>query len=658
MPQALFIIQIIVFIFVCLSCFTIPGTALLKKSPFKFSLWTKIILSTVLGWIIFTLLGYILLILNLKIFILLVYAIIIFVSLKALRPSKLTIKRPNKLTLFLIPVFVTGVIMQLLIISPSGLEVNGDLLFWSSHAHDGSWHIALMNQMEKGWPIQNPAFAGERLVNYHFFSDIAPMYFNYLLKLPSLDLYFRFFPLFYSVIFGSLAFLFGRKLTGSFWGGFWSFIFADFAGSFGYILTFLKDRTIGGESIFWSSQPQSTIGNPPQISALILLLAFFYFFSIYLEKRSKVIFLSLLLIGGTLITFKVYAGIALLGGLGVCGLWQTIRERKFGLLFLFTGSAALSAILFFPNTAKSTSLLVFEPWWYIRTLVVAPDRLDKIEWELRRQTYIAENNLKRVIQLELQAFLIFFFGNLGMRFLGLTLLPKYLKSFFSNYLNQLLLSIILISFLFPMLFIQKGDTAGTSQFFQYYLLVFGLLGTQAILLLGAKIKPQLPKIIFGFLIILIAVPTQIGLLANFYQRGRPLATVYSHEREALLFLKNNTPENSIILTPLFNRYLKSDSPTPPIYGWSDSVYVAAFSERSVYLADEEQVANLGYRYQDRKNLEEQIFATKDPIVFDTLIKKSGANYLYFPTVQKPEIDLKDTNLKLIFSNNTAQIWKI
>lgn len=658
MQQASLIIQLIAFLLLWLTLFTIPGTVLLKKAPFKFLIWEKIILGTVLGWVIFTLLGYILLVLNLKILILAFCAVAVFLSLGVIRLYKgVVLKWPSKLSLFFIPIFIIGVMMQLLIISPSGLEINGSILFWSSHAHDGSWHIALMNEMEKGWPILNPAFAEERLVNYHFFSDIAPMYFNYLFKLPSLDLYFRFFPLFYSVIFASLSFLVGRRLTGSFWGGIWSFIFADFAGSFGYVLTFLKDRTIGGESIFWSSQPQSTIGNPPQISALILFLAFFYFFSIYLEKRSKTVFLSLFLIGGTLMTFKVYGGIALLGSLAVCGLWQIIKERRIEFFLLFVCSAALSAVLFFPNTAKLSSLLVFEPWWYIRTLVVAPDRLGKIEWELRRQTYIAENNFKRVIQLELQAFLIFFFGNLGMRFLGLALLPKYLKSFFSNYLNQLLLSVILISFLFPMLFIQKGDTAGTSQFFQYYLLVFGFLGAQAILRLGAKVKPQLPKIIFGFLIILIAIPTQIGLLANFYQRS-PLAKIDSNEQEALSFLKNNTPGNSVILTPLFNKYLRLNTPTPPIWGWSDSAYVAAFSERSVYLADEEQIANLGYKYQSRKNLEEKIFTTKDPMVFDSLIKESGASYLYFPTIQKPEVDLKDTSLKLIFSNNTVQIWKI
>lgn len=431
MHQVLLFIQLIFFLFLSVACFTIPGQALLEKSQVKLFFWEKLILGTVLGWVIFTLLGYSLLILNLKFLMIAIYTLILFLSLRMRLFSKQRITvQSKKLLVFFAPIFILGIIMQFLIISPSGLEINGNILFWSSHAHDASWHIALMSQMEKGWPIQNPAFAGERLVNYHFFSDIAPMYFNYLFRLPFLDLYFRFFPLVYVFIFGSLAFLLGQRLTKSFWGGFWSFIFADFAGSFGFIVTFLKDRTIGGESLFWSSQPQSTIGNPPQISALILFLAFIYLFSIYLEKRSKTIFLFLILFAGTLMSFKVYAGIALLGSLAVCGTWQIIKEKKVEFFLLFIFSAVLSFILFFPNTSQSASMLVFEPWWYIRTLVVAPDRLDKVEWELRRQTYISEGNLKRVIQLELQAFLIFFLGNLGMRFIGLIILPKYLKSFF------------------------------------------------------------------------------------------------------------------------------------------------------------------------------------------------------------------------------------
>lgn len=658
MHQVSLVIQLIFFLFLSLIFFTIPGIYFLENTKVKLSYWENIVLGTVLGWLIFTLLGYFFLVLNLKVLLVIIYIVIFSLSWRIVKtPHQKIPLLPKKLLALFISTFISAIIMQLLITWPSGLKINGNILFWSSHAHDGSWHIALMSQMEKGWPIQNPAFAGERLVNYHFFSDITSMYFHYLFRLSYLDLYFRFLPLFYAVIFGSLAYLLGKRITKSFWGGFWLLVFTDFAGSFGYIVTFLKERVIGGETLFWSSQPQSTIGNPPQISALIMLMTFFYLFSIYLEKRSRNFFLFLLLIGGTLTTFKVYAGIALLGSFAICGFWQIIKEKKFEFFILFILSVILSSLLFFPNTAKSSSLLVFEPWWYIRTLVVAPDRLGKIEWELRRQTYIFEGNWKRVIQLELQAFLIFFFGNLGMRFLGLVILPKYLKSFFSNYLNQLFLSIALISFLFPMLFIQKGDTAGTSQFFQYYLLIFGIFTSEAILLLSQKIRSLSQKVIFSIIIILVAIPTQVGLLTNFYHRNA-LAKIDRNEQDALSFLKDTTPQNSIILTPLFNKYLALNLSTPPIWGWSDSVYVGAFSQRRVYLADEEQIANTGYDYLVRKNLEEKLFSIEDPKAFDIIIKEIDADYLYFPVPQRPNVNLNETSLKKVFSNSLVEIWQI
>lgn len=652
------LIQLIYFISLGIFLFTIPGILFLEKSQAKLSFWEKLILGSILGWIVFTFIGYIFLVLNLKYFILVVYFLILFLFFKNRLLSKFKIPLlPKKLLGFFIPVFIAGIILQLLIISPSGLTINGDILFWSSHAHDASWHIGIMTQMERGWPIQNPAFAGERLVNYHFFSDIAPMYFNYIFKIPYLMLYFQLMPFFYAIVFGSLSYLLGRKITGSFWGGFWSFIFADFAGSFGFVVTFLRDKTIGGENIFWSSMPQSTIGNPPQISALIIMFAFLYFFSIYLEKRTNLTFIFLVLLGGIMIVFKVYGGVALLGSISICAIWQLIKERRFEFTLMFFLSAVLSFVLFFPNTAQSQSLLLFEPWWYIRTIVVAPDRLGKIEWELRRQTYISEGNYKRVVQLELQAFLIFFFGNLGMRFLGLAIIPKYLKTFFSSYLNQLIFSVGLISFLFPMLFIQRGNATGTSQFFQYYLLIFGLLAAEGILLISRRIKSKLIKISFAILIVIIAIPTQIGLLTNFYHRSA-FAKIDSNEQQALSFLKTQTPSSSVILTPLFNKYINLKLATPPIWGWSDSVYVGAFGERAIYLADVEQVDNTGYKYQDRKDLEEKLFSTEDPLTFNELIKESGAHYLYFPIKQKPSVNLNKTFLKSIFSNDEIQIWKI
>lgn len=202
MSNFLLIIQFFAFILLILACFTVPGIFFLEKSKIKLSFWEKIILGTVTGWVFFSLLSYFLSVIHLHLLLLPIIFIMDFLVIKYVFSLKNQISFISKKKLILFSlIFTLGIIGQLLIIAPSGVYLNGDLLFWSSHGHDGLWHIALMQEYQKGYPLQNPVFAGEKLVNYHFFSDIAPSDFNHYFKLPSLDLYFRFFPLLYSILF-------------------------------------------------------------------------------------------------------------------------------------------------------------------------------------------------------------------------------------------------------------------------------------------------------------------------------------------------------------------------------------------------------------------------------------------------------------------------
>lgn len=659
-------ISLIIFILLTTLFFSIPGFSILDRSKSNLSFWEKILLGTPLGLVIFSLIGYLVLTINLKALFLPVILTVVAYSVFSLRSTRLRINFLPRNELIILSILLTaGIIGQLLVISPSGINTGGDILFWSSHAHDSSWHIALMNQLQKGWPLQNPAFSGERVVNYHFFSDIAPSYFSALFGFSPLDLYFRFFPFLYAVLFGSLAYLLGKRMAGNFWGGFWSIVFADFGGSAGFIITLLRNHTIGGESIFWSSQPQSTIGNPPQIVALILLLTFLIIFQTFLKEKNRLIFLSLFLIGGSLVVFKVYAGIALLGGLGLVGTWQIIKEKKIDTFALFLLSSILSLILYIPNSAGTTSFLIFQPWWYVRTMVVSPDRLGKLDWEFRRQTYIADQNWKRVIQLEGGAFLIFFFGNLWTRTISLLALPKFLKSILLDYFNLLFFSIIFISFLFPMLFLQKGVASNTSQFFQYFLLLSGTLAGVMVTSLSKKIKSKLLKILLGGLIIILSLPTQLGLLMQFYcsetgcTSSRPAFTkIDAEELQALNYLKEKTPRSAVILNPPFNQYLNSHQAVPPIWDWSDTDYIGAFGDRATYLSDQEQVDIMGYNYQERKKLKDAVFSEKNPIKFEAMIRSTGADYIYFPKLQSPQVNLSNLGFSKEFENGEIEIWKI
>lgn len=613
----------------------------------------KTLIGGIVVFVLFTLISYLLIVLNIPILIIPITILgIIFFTKPFIKIIKQIKFKLNIQTLLVLIVFTLGVAGQLAVISPSGILKDEDLLFWSAHGHDSTWHIALMEEIKKGYPFQNPVFAGEKLVNYHFFSDIAPAMISKYTPLNNFDLYFRIFPFIYSVFLGASAFYLTRKITNSFGASLWATVFTYFAGSFGFIVTYLKNKTIGGESIFWATQPQSSSGNPPQIVSNFLVLTALYFLITYLQrKNSKLIFAICVLLFGTISAFKIYAGVVLLGALAIAGVWQLIRDKSFQLLFLALLGGILAAILYFPNTSGSTSFLIFQPWWYIRTMIVEPSRLNLLDWELRRQTYIYEHNWKRVIFLEGLGFLIFFFGNLGIRFLGLWGFTKMLKNSLKNFFNLIFVSIILLSLAFPLLFLQKGVASNSSQFLQYFVLLFGILAGIASSRITTKFKYIIP------FIILLMIPTQAGLLYEFYSRPA-FAKISQQELSALKFVKDNTNNNEVILTPPYNQYLNLGGVTPNIWDWFDTSYVSALTSRRTYVDDYEQNDIMGYKWKERLTIKEDLFKEVDPNVFKVKINKIGAQIIYFPKAVRPATDLAKTGLTKIFENSEVEVWKI
>jgi hypothetical protein len=613
----------------------------------------KILMGGVVGFVLFTFVSYILIILHIPFLIIPITLLgIILISKPLVKTVKQLKIKFNLKTLLVIIVFTLGIAGQLAVISPSGILKNGDLLFWSAHGHDGVWHIALMEEIKKGYPFQNPVFAGERLVNYHFFSDIAPAMVSKYLPISNMDLYFRIFPFIYSVFLGASAFYLTRKITNSFGASLWATVFTYFAGSFGYIVTYLKNKTIGGESIFWATQPQSSSGNPPQIVSNFLVLAALYFLITLLQKKNnRSVFAICVLLFGTISAFKIYAGVVLLGALAVVGIWQLIKDRSFQLILLTLLSGILAAILYFPNASGSASFLIFQPWWYIRTMIVEPSRLNLLDWELRRQTYIYEHNWKRVIFLEGLGFLIFFFGNLGTRFLGLWEFVKMLKNSLKNNFNLIFILIIFLSFTLPLLFLQKGVASNTSQFLQYFVLLTGILAGIGTSRITGRFKLLIP------LLIILMIPTQVSLLYEFYSRPA-FAKISREEILALKFVKENTSEKDVILTPPYNQYLNLGGVTPNIWDWFDTSYVSALSSRRTYMDDYEQNDIMNYTWRGRMTIKENLFKEPNPNIFKAEVEKTEAQILYFPKAVHPTTDLTKTGLTKIFENSEVEIWKI
>ncbi len=652
--------QFLLFLIASLVCFSIPGTFFLNRFP-KINSWEKLVFGTAVGFVLFTLASY--LFLSLKAPELIIPTVLI-VNLFFFKDFLSVVKKvgfPAKKQIVIISfLFLLGTLGQLALIAPSGTTRDGNLVFWASNGHDASWHIALTNEISSGFPLQNPVFAGAKLVNYHFFSDIAPALFNKYLGLSSLDLYFRFFPLLYSLLLGGAAYFLGKRLGKSFSAGVWTYFFTVFGGSFGYVVTLLQKRGIGGESLFWATQVQSSIVNPPQIISNILVLTFLFLLIAFLAKPTLVAKIVILLTVGSLATFKVYAAVPILVALGISSVWRIFKEKKFDLLGVTLCAGAVAAVLYLPNTSSSTAFLIFQPWWFIRTMVVEPSRLNWIDLELRRQFYLDRGGWKsvlRIVEYEGIAFLIFFFGNLGSRFLGLPIFLKTARKFFSDSFSQIFTLIILISLTLPLLFLQKGVAGNTAQFLQYFILLFGILAGIGTANLFNKIHSPVLKIFLAVLIIVLSIPTQLSQISDLYRRS-PFAKISSFELEALSKIKNEFPEDTVILSPPYDKHLDQKTEVPHIWDWFDTAYVAAFSGKRTYLADTEQVDVMGYDYKERLSFQEKAFLEPSVVTLASQLKERGISLLYFPQALRPKADFNDKFFEMVVEEKTISVWKV
>lgn len=558
--------------------------------------------------------------------------------------------------LWLLLIAAIGILFQLAVVFPSGLKINGDLLFWSSHGHDSVWHVAVANELQKGFPPNNPVLAGERLINYHFFSDIPIALINSLTQIPKITLYFQILPVIYSFFLGFFAYKAGKEISKSKLAGFFSVFAVYFVGSFGFIVTLLQGRGFGGESLFWATQIQSSIGNPPQIISNIFILAYVYYLSQYLKGQKHIVWLVVLPALATL--SKIYAGLVIFPALGLLTIYRILVHKQIDLL-VYTFLAGLLVLAgYLPFTQSADSFLIWEPLWYGKRLFLDEGRIGIPNFAFVLQHYQNLTSLKSqlgfFIKYDFPALLLMVFGNLGVRSIGFLAIPTLIKK--DKQISIFLLTVAAISFVIPNLFLQKGVATNTSQTFQYMLLVFGLYFAIAANSIFSKIYHLRSKIMWFVVLFVLSVPTQISLLHQFYSR-LAFAKISKAELEALAFIKNNYQDNQTILTPPYDQYYEEKGvATPHIWDWFDTAYVAALSEKQTYFADYEQVDIMGYDYQSKLNFQKSVFESKfNP----ALLKQQGINLIYFPKARAPKVDLSSlSDLQLIFQNSEVEIWKV
>lgn len=625
-------------LFLTFACL-IPGLVISRKR--------NLFVSVTVGIVSLTLCFYIASLLRFKLLVpvYLVTGLILFFKLRYFKELKLpNFKKRNNL--IFLGVIIIGTVFQTLPTFRSGLTYPYGLGLWGPNTHDGVWHIALINQLVKAVPPENPIFSGVSVKNYHFFYDILIACTNYLTQLSITDLVFRFYPILFSMLLGIGTYYLMTNIYKKTLAMILSLYLIYFAGSFGWIVEYIKVRHLGGESAFWANQSISFNLNPPFAISLIIVIAIFYLLSFDRVQKS---FVPLVILCGVLLPFKAYAAVLILTTLLIISIIR--RSIQIGAVFI---TSVISSYLFFiSNFSLGDKLILFSPFWFIHSMIDSPDRVGWVRVSLMRNTGFEKGNWLKVILAELISLTIFILGNLGTRLFALPALLgfKYIVR------REILLSISifsLLSFVIPILFIQAGNPWNTIQFLYYGLYSLALIAGTVLSNFLTKFNNFFAKVFI--LMILIITPINSWATANGYLSYQPHALISSQEIEALEFLSKQ--KDGIVLIYPYDPKLKTKITEPwPLYAYDSTAYVSALSKKPSYLEDEGQNQILLTDYKKRLVASKDFFLSTNSESRDFILN-NHISYIYIPKVNSIRLDQETLGVNNIFENDEVIVYGV
>jgi hypothetical protein len=646
------LLEIAKFVLFFLLSYVVPGYVLIGRTNIV-SRGLRIFLSAALGFALSALAGFV----DYRFYLLLiVISLAIFIAKRAYK--KLILKPKVNLAIVLtVAVILLGTFFQNLIPFRSGLNYDYGIGYWGALGHDGVWHQALVNQLINSVPPQNPGFSGTTLTNYHYFYDLLVAQAAKVTSINVADLIYRYYPILLSLLLGVGTYLFANSLFKNRWVNVLSVFMVYFGSSFGWIVEWIKTRTLGGESDFWANQPVSMNINPPFAISLVLLIAAVLLLKSFLEDKNFWKGVGLVLVSGVLIEFKVYGGLILLSALLALALKRLVFEKDLSLVIVGIFSTALALLIFLPGASGVGAFVTFYPFWIIDSMVDIVDRVGWPRLSLARTVGLETKNWPKFIAAEMVGLTLFIAGNLGTRVIAfLSVFASPLTKWFKDNMYFLTLMIILASLVPTLLFVQKGDPWNIIQFSYYSLYFFAVFAAYTLVRLVSK----LPKIVSAVVIILFIALTPISSFTTFLGGFSGNATYIGNgELDGLNLLKSEPP--GAVLTYPYNKYLRYviNNPEPlPLWVYQTSAYVSAYSAKETYLEDIMQQGILGNDFEFRlKKAGDYLEGKLTQEEENQFLKENNIKYVYFPKEVRPIIKNGIRGPK-IFENDSAIIYRV
>lgn len=459
-----FIFQFFLFLLFCGACvisFYLPGKLVLSRvfalSPSKLSFF-----SWPVGLAMFLLGIYITAWIHLTyLYLLMLVGIFVYALIKERDLFSLSLKEVDAYSVGII--FIGSVIFWSLTAFSYLYTKNGLQFIGTTNVMDGLLHVAYTKSMLTTFPPNHAAYVHLPLRGYHYFYDLLMSRFALYYHFSPEDLYYRFFPIAISLLYGGGFYFLTKKITENRLSQRLVLFFAYFSQSFAFALSFFV-HGISPISEFGSIYPLELILNPSIILSIGMLLCFVYLLMESHPKMSQMVLLGFLF--GIITELKVYSGIIGVSVVATVIFLRIIKDRQ-DVSRYFIGLITMVVVIFMtyiPNNFGAGSLW-FSPFFAYSSFMQDPP-FTAWHWELRRIIFLDHHNIPRLILLYTQAIGLFWVLSLGSRIIFLFGFRALLKrTFWGKELHIAILVMILVPVVIGSLFVQSVSIFDTKQFF-------------------------------------------------------------------------------------------------------------------------------------------------------------------------------------------------
>lgn len=516
----------------------------------------------------------------------------------------------------------------------SGIQFIGTI-----NIEDGLLHIGYTKNLLTTFPPNHAGLANVPLRGYHYFYDLLISRLVMFYRLRPVDLYYRYLPLFISLIYG-LGFWFvsglvsQKKLSQRL-----VLFFAYFAQSFALILSFFI-QSISPAAELGSIYPLELILNPAIVLSIGILLCVMYLFLVSKSKAPQMVLIGFLL--GMIVELKVYTGIIGISVFAFILLLRIIKTRKhLATYFLgFLTTVIVAAITYIPNNLGAGSLL-YSPF-FAYSVFMQEQLFTSWHWELKRIIFSSHHNFPRLILLYIQAIGLFWILSLGSRLVMLIGVGNLLKKeFWKKESNLVLGAMIVVPIVIGSLFVQSVSIFDTKQFFW----IAGALIAIPVGVVIGNLLTNKPRVLQIMIILLLVILSSGGIVVQ-------INNFLIHPTNSVIPLSDITflqkvgsvvPRNTFIL--YIKEYNEAVSITQGVF--PNSPVVAAITGRSTYYEPESAQFALDNIFKERQTnllvldglLHEQCNAKQ----ITSLIRRTGSPYIVITHPNKCLAKLSSTS---------------